>query len=434
VSLARLGVRIARLHPFTTRYASNLAILFGVVYFAQGMWHLPRQSLVIALKDGGLSAVQVATFFSLSRIPWLIKPVYGLLSDSVPLFGRRRKSYFVLAALLSSGAGATLALTPEPSYGQLATLFILMALGLAFSDVLTDALMVEQGRPRGLTGAFQAVQWACVYGATVLVGVAGGRLAEARSLRTAFAVAALFPLIAATMTVWCVREPRQLADLAAVAETWAGLRAALRDRQLWIVAGFIFFWTFSPSIGTALFYYQTDTLKFSQGFIGQLTALSAAGAIAGAVIYAPLSRSLPLRRIINLAIAIGVLGTLAFLAYRGPWSAIIVDVGFGCAGMIAFLAFLDLAAKACPRRVEGTFFALLAAVYNGGSQGSEIVGGYLYGVLGYVPLVLISAAASALAWVLVPLVRIDAIEATARREADTVEGSDVPGTLAAPLS
>ena len=81
--LARLGTRIARLHPFTTRYASNLAILFGVVYFAQGMWHLPRQSLVIALKDGGLSAVQMATFFSLSRIRWLIKPVYGLLSDAL---------------------------------------------------------------------------------------------------------------------------------------------------------------------------------------------------------------------------------------------------------------------------------------------------------------------------------------------------------------
>lgn len=426
MSFARLGARIARLHPFTTRYASNLAILFGVVYFAQGMWHLPRQSLVIALKDGGLSAVQVAMFFSLSRIPWLIKPVYGLLSDSLPLFGRRRKSYFVLAALLASGAGATLSLAPEPSHRQLAALFILMALGLAFSDVVTDALMVEQGRPRGLTGAFQAVQWASIYGATVVVGVAGGRLADARSLRTAFAVAAVFPLIAAAMTVWCVREPRQPVDRAAGAEAWAGLRAALRDRQLRIVAGFIFFWAFSPSLGTALFYYQTDTLKFSQRFIGQLAALGSVGAIAGAVIYAPLSRFFPLRRIINLAIGIGVLSTLAFLAYRGPWSAVIIDVGFGCAGMVVFLAFLNLAAKACPSRVEGTFFALLAAVYNGGSQVSEIVGGYLYGVLGYIPLVLISAAASALAWALVPLVQIDAIEARARQEPASAERSDAP--------
>src|SRR5207244_12689909 len=41
-------------------------------------------------------------------------------------------------------------------------LFTVMALGLAFTDVLVDAMMVENGRPRGLTGAFQSVQWACI--------------------------------------------------------------------------------------------------------------------------------------------------------------------------------------------------------------------------------------------------------------------------------
>src|SRR4029434_9079534 len=62
-------------------------------------------------------------------------------------------------------------------------LFTLMALGLAFTDVLTDAMMVENGRPRGLTGAFQSVQWACVTVASVAVGELGGSLAETRRLR-----------------------------------------------------------------------------------------------------------------------------------------------------------------------------------------------------------------------------------------------------------
>ena len=37
-----------------------------------------------------------------------------------------------------------------------------MGFGLAFTDVLTDALMVENGRGLGLTGAFQSVQWAAI--------------------------------------------------------------------------------------------------------------------------------------------------------------------------------------------------------------------------------------------------------------------------------
>ena len=93
----------------------------------------------------------------MSTIPWIIKPVYGLLSDFVPLFGRRRKSYFLLTSGLASLTGFALALSAEPSYWRLALLYTAMGLGLAFTDVLTDAVMVEAGKPRGLTGAFQAV-------------------------------------------------------------------------------------------------------------------------------------------------------------------------------------------------------------------------------------------------------------------------------------
>jgi hypothetical protein len=42
--------------------------------------------------------------------------------------------------------------------------------------------------------------------------------------------------------------------------------------------------------------------------------------------------------------------------------------------MIIQLAFLDLAAKACPKHAEGTFFALLMSVYNLGVQGSQVTG------------------------------------------------------------
>ena len=49
--------------------------------------------------------------------------------------------------------------------------------------------------------------------------------------------------------------------------------------------------------------------------------------------------------------------------YRRAWvlavSAVLITVVFGAVSMIMQLAFLDLAAKACPPHVEATFFALL---------------------------------------------------------------------------
>jgi len=287
-----------------------------------------------------------------------------------------------------------------------------MGLGLAFSDVLTDALMVETGRAHGLIGAFQAIQWSAIYTAAVLVGVLGGRLAETRSLGLAFLIAACFPLLSFTMASLFVHEKRARPDAAAFRETWSAVRAALGDRPIWVVAGFILFWTFSPSFGPALLFYQTDTLGFSQRFIGVLSSLGSASAVVGALIYAPLSRRLPLRRLITLSIGAGLAGTLAYLFYRDATSAIAIELVFGAVGMVVQLAFLELAAKACPRRVEGTFFALLMSVYNLGAQGSQVVGGYLYDWLGFTPLVLIGAVMTALAWPLIPVIRIEAIEET----------------------
>ncbi|PYN22158.1 MAG: hypothetical protein DMD99_17695 [Candidatus Rokuibacteriota bacterium] len=424
---------VARLNPSKTADAKRLAVLFGVVYFAQGMWYLPNQTITIVLKERGLAASQVADFFLITIIPWLIKPAYGLLSDFVPLFGRRRKSYFLLTCALAAAAGLILAGGDAIAYGEIRTvdlfgvtrftlvpgvgLFTAMALGLAFTDVLTDAMMVENGRPRGLTGAFQSVQWACITVASVLVGELGGFLAEARSLRVAFLLAACFPLISLFMGVFFVRETPVRADTAAFGQTWRAIRAALGAREIWVVAGFIFFFWFSPSFGPAFLYYQTDTLKFSQQFIGRLAALSALGGVVGAIVYAPLSRRMPLKHIVNLSIGVATVGTLAYLLYRDATSAVIIDITFGAVGMITQLAFLDLAAKACPRHVEATFFAALMSVFNLGQQLSQNVGARLYDTLGFTQLVYISAAITALAWVLVPLVRIDRIEAKAREEA-----------------
>src|SRR4030095_12507006 len=98
---SRMLALIRRLNPFKTPDARRLALLFGVVYFAQGMWYLPNQTIrivtqvrgpsarctcpnktiTIVRKERGLSPGQVADFFLITIIPWLIKPVYGLLSD-----------------------------------------------------------------------------------------------------------------------------------------------------------------------------------------------------------------------------------------------------------------------------------------------------------------------------------------------------------------
>jgi predicted MFS family arabinose efflux permease len=199
------------------------------------------------------------------------------------------------------------------------------------------------------------------------------------------------------------------------------LRDAARRRDVWIVGAFLFCAAFNPLFGPSFLYYQTDVLGFDQRFIGVLGSLTAVGGILGALVYAPLSRRLPLRRLIVLTIGGGVVGTLAYVLYRAPLSGMLIDTAYGVLGMALQLSLLDLAAKACPRRAEGTFFALLMSVHNGSTQLSTNLGGRLYDALGFTPLVLISAALTATAWLLLPFVRIDRIETVARRERDPLD-------------
>src|SRR6476660_6264829 len=110
------------LHPFQTAEAKRLAALFAIVYFAQGMFYLPDQAISIVFKDQGLKADQVAYFFLLTGIPWFIKPLYGLVSDFVPLFGLRRRSYLLLTSSLACAMAFTAAFATEYSYWLLVAL------------------------------------------------------------------------------------------------------------------------------------------------------------------------------------------------------------------------------------------------------------------------------------------------------------------------
>jgi Na+/melibiose symporter-like transporter len=172
------------------------------------------------------------------------------------------------------------------------------------------------------------------------------------------------------------------------------------------VAGFILFFNFSPSLGSVLTYYSTDVLHFSKTFQGTLASLSSASGLVGAALYFAVSKSVPFNRLIHFAIGAGVITTLAYLGYRSQESAVVLSMAVGGVTMIMHLIFLDLAAKACPKQAEGTFFALLMSVFNGGSQISNITGGWLYGQMGFTTLILISAASTALCWLLVPLLKV----------------------------
>jgi MFS family permease len=164
------------------------------------------------------------------------------------LFGAARRSYLLLASSTTFLVGLIAGLSTDLPYWRLALLYTGMGLGLAFTDVLADALMVESGKPRGLTGAFQSVQWASITCASVLVGALGGHFAEHRDLHTAFIVAAAFPLAILLLTALFVREAPVRFDRTALREERVAARRT-GGVTVWLVAAFILLFNFSRHLG-----------------------------------------------------------------------------------------------------------------------------------------------------------------------------------------
>jgi predicted MFS family arabinose efflux permease len=394
----------------------RLLVFFATVYAVQGVAEpkagLATQPIFFLLKDEmRLSAAETATFLALIGLAWNVKPLYGLLSDLVPLFGYRRRSYLRVTTAMAALGWLALGLLPAYPWGLTLAILLLTGLGLAFTDVLCDAVMVEEGKARGLTARFQSIQWAAVYGASLLAGIGGGYLSAHVSYSRAFLLVALFPVLSFAASAWAVRDPRTRFDRATVRETVAALRVGIRSGPLWRAAAFIFLWNFSPSFGVPLEYHMVDVLGITKIQLGVLASLASGAAMLGAIVFGRYAARLAPRSLLNLAITVGVAGTLAYYGLVGWWSAVALGITVSFVTAIAQLATLDLAARAVPNHAEGTFFAALMSVSNLGTTGAEWLGGQLYDLTGLNWLIAISAAATAACWLLVPWVRIPELPA-----------------------
>jgi Na+/melibiose symporter-like transporter len=417
---------IATYSPHDDRIV-GLATLFAMLYFIQGISE-PTEGLLAQptrslLRNWGYATDSVATFMAALAVPWSIKPVYGLLTDFVPLGGTRRRSWLLLTSLVTSvGLIALYAFAPPAGFAWLLLAWLMVpAIGVAFSDVVVDALMVEEGQPRGLTGRLQSVQWAAIYAATILTGTLGGFLSQQKQQELGFLIAGLATAVSFLLVLIIVREPhRREASTTLGPPKKASIRDALlalwrtvRHPGILAIGAFIFLWNFNPFSTTVLYMHMVKHMGFSEQFYGNTVSIQAVASVFASVAYGFYCRRLSVTQLINLSIVTGVLATIGYWALAGVWSARIISFAVGFVYMTALLVQLDLAARVCEIATAGTTFALLMSLSNFSMGLSAALGGYVYeGIAGgknyafaFQVVVGIGALFTCCCWFLAPVIR-----------------------------
>lgn len=364
--------------------ATGLAALFGIIYFVQGVGE-PTEGLIAqpvraTLKRWGQSTEEIAAFAALLALPWMFKPLFGLLSDFVPMFGQRRRSYLLAtSAVTVVGLFVAYALDlPVGAANILLVILLLPTIGVAFSDVVADALMIETGKPLGLTGRLQSIQWACMYGAGIVNGVLGGWLSEHDREATGYLICGALTLLTLGCALAFVREPKVERPRTTPGAALRALWATARSPAVVGVGSFLFLWTFNPFSTTVLYMHMTEKLGMSEQFYGTTTSIMSVASIAACVAYGAIATRVRARPLMHASIVLGVLATLLYWLLRDERSALVVSAAVGFTYMLASLIQLDLAARACDPATAGTVFAVLMSLCNVSLSLSTWIGGRWY--------------------------------------------------------
>mmetsp|Transcript_40342 Transcript_40342/g.93535 ORF Transcript_40342/g.93535 Transcript_40342/m.93535 type:complete len:568 (+) Transcript_40342:53-1756(+) len=89
---------------------------------------------------------QMQVYRGVTHLPWAMKPMIGLLSDTVPICGYNKAPYILLVAVLGSAATACVGALPQSqlTITSLVCCLFLIQLQLSTTDLLTEAKYAEK--------------------------------------------------------------------------------------------------------------------------------------------------------------------------------------------------------------------------------------------------------------------------------------------------
>jgi predicted MFS family arabinose efflux permease len=361
--------------PGFRQMALLLAVGWALTNIAYAIYDLP---LKFVLKDElHLDAQKISMFFALGVFSNYVKPLAGILTDSVPLFGTRRRHYLLFSLFLCGTGWLVLGLVPRQYSIMLVTFAVTYTMVMVISTTL-GGVMVEAGQRFHAAGRLTAQRIGMFRIGSLVGGPLGGKLATLPLLVALGGSAGLHFLLIPIVYRY-LREPgtatlnRHLWQ-----EAGEQFRGLVENKVVLAAALMIFLIAASPGFGTPLFFHQTDTLHLSKQFLGYLGLIGAAFGLLAASVYHRACQRLNVRHMLVVSVIIHALGTLFYLLYRSPATAVAITALEGVTITLAVLPVYDLAARGTPRGSEALGYSVMMSVWNLTNSLSDWIGSTLF--------------------------------------------------------
>ena len=308
---------------------------------------------------------------SMAAVPWALKPLIGAMVDCNPY---RR------ASVLACGAGISLpwAIIASGSVTgpvPISVFIIISSASLCYADVTADAILVPFVRQESTEdmGKLQSSCWMARATGAVVAGLAGGFVVYTMEPRKALYIMTALG-IPTCLCIYTIANDVASPSWATIKQRGRRVYRTLKGDTLLKPCIFIFALCAMPSYGATLMVFFQTELRFTPL---EFAIISTTGHVAhgiGAWLYKSKLRFTSFSRIFKGGICIDIVlqAIMMALILRVNTIAYIPDLALALCETIStaiisqvmMMPICLLAARTCPRNIEGTLYSTIMAISN----------------------------------------------------------------------
>uniref|UniRef100_A0A3B0N6U8 BT1 family, putative n=1 Tax=Theileria annulata TaxID=5874 RepID=A0A3B0N6U8_THEAN len=383
-----------------------VAMLHGV----EVLTYLP--TLYLYKDDFKISPALLTFILGLIRLPLNSKLLLAFMSDSVPIFGSRRKSYLAIGSFICFSSMFVLGLLNE-SYSIVLTtlLFALCSLGSALCSVIGEALVIECAYKQSTDQVTKTIS--TFYTFRKLTFAAMSYLSSVLMMiikkREIFMISSSLPFCVFFTSFFIQEKP--FGYYLTIKEQYNRLVSFASKPEIKNPSIFLFISMIVPSAGTAMFYFMTERLHFQPEIFGRFSAFQAIASLFGIYCYLLFFRNISIRRLfVWTTYLVAAFCSLSIVLVK-RWNVVlgIPDKAFAITdtSLIQFIGEMNsfpiyvMATRLCPRGIESSMYSFLWTVQFLGMDISTYISSgltHLFGIQshnfkGLVPMIVVCAAA-----------------------------------------
>lgn len=365
------------------RSTTFLFYLFGILYFVQGVVQAYQLNFFKPHMDSeGIDVDRIAVVASLALLPFIIKAIFGLISDRINLFGfGHRKPYMIVGVV-----GCALAffgayfVDPSESFTVLATMVVTATFAMALFDTTADAYAVDM-IPPAEHSRVQTFMTSGRAAGLIILSFVFGRIALHYGFSAIFLVISVCLLIPLVM-LFRIQEPKTRPVQSEFDRR--AFRTLLQPNYLLFALTLILAWTFFQGIDGLITFYMQSDLKIDEVGLGNYGSIKGIGMVIGAigasVVAGRFGRKSAVLLTLTLVTVVGLI--LSFATTLNHF--LLLGVVWGIVAGLHWTVYATLSMNLTDTRIAGSMFALFQTMANIGIASGEGIATSLSDNIGFV--------------------------------------------------